>query len=264
MAYDYGEIALGFATLSKLVETKLAAEYETGRIKGTEYADVFNQLMQEILKLSFDSPLKDSQKELADAQVVDQQYVTQNIRPGELAKIECDTRLCESKISLTDSQKSLTDAQTADQEYVTANIRPHEAQLKEKELDLMAAKIDLEEAQVDLANKELLLKDKEIELAQQKILLMQKDVDYKDAQIRFTDRQIVGFDDNLKQKMLDTQMNAWGIMYSSGLLDQVPGIIAGCVVDGLYRNMAEGAGVPVTGNCSNTTTRDCKNADKKK
>ena len=257
MAYDYGEVALGFATLSKLVETKLAGEYESGRIKGTEYADVFNQLMQEILKLSFDSPLKDSQKELVDAQVVDQQYVTQNIRPGELAKIECDTRLCESKISLTD-------AQTADQEYVTTNIRPHEAQLKEKELELMAAKIDLEEAQVDLANKELLLKDKEIELAQQKILLMQKDADYKDAQIRFTDRQIVGFDDNLKQKMLDTQMNAWGIMYSSGLLDQVPGIIAGCVVDGLYRNMAEGAGVPIEGDCSNTTTRDRKNANKKK
>ena len=184
MAYDYGEVALGFATLSKLVETKLSAEYETGRIKGTEYADVFNQLMQEILRLSFDSPLKDSQKELADAQVADQVYVTQNIRPAELAEIECKTRLCE--------------AQTADQEYVTENIRPHEAQLKEKELDLMAAKIDLTAAQVDIAEKELLLKQKEIDLAQEKITLMQKDADYKDAQIRFTDRQIIGFDDNLK------------------------------------------------------------------
>ncbi len=244
MAYDLGNVALTFAALSKMVDAKLAAEYETGRIKGTEYADVFNKLMQQILQLSFESPIKESQKALVDAQTTDQDYVTRSIRPEELRKIQCDIQLCEANTSLVD-------AKTADQEYVTQNIRPIEMDLKQQELEIAETKNDIAL--------------EELEIARQKLILMQKDVDYKDAQIAFTNRQTEGFDDNKKQKMLEIQMNAWAMMFSSGLLDQVPHVINSCAVDGLYSLMAQEVGAPTSGSgCATPVTRECVEQKKKR
>lgn len=47
-------------------------------------------------------------------------------------------------------------------------------------------------------------------------------------------RQRQGFDDNKNQKLLETQMNSWGLMFSSGLLTQKPAIIESDEVSILY------------------------------
>ncbi len=99
------------------------------------------------------------------------------------------------------------------------------------------------------------LKEKQIEDIQASIDLkkaQQEKVDYEVAnvlpkQVEFTERQIEGFDDNKKQKMLDIQMNAWAMMFSSGLLDQVPGVINGDNVSDLYCMMENEVGVPDSG-----------------
>jgi hypothetical protein len=50
-------------------------------------------------------------------------------------------------------------------------------------------------------------------------------------------------------------MNAWGMMFSSGLLDQVPSVIAGCWVDSLYVDMANDLGITPSGNCVGANSR---------
>ena len=70
----------------------------------------------------------------------------------------------------------------------------------------------------------------------------------KDAQVEFTKRQTEGFDDNKKQKMLDIQMNAWAMMFSSGLLSEVPNIITADKVTNLYCMLEDEIGMPDSGN----------------
>ncbi len=63
------------------------------------------------------------------------------------------------------------------------------------------------------------------------------------AQVDFTVRQTEGFDDNKNQKLLEIQMNAWAMMYSSGLMTDmenggVPRIINDDEVSDLYDLMS--------------------------
>lgn len=51
------------------------------------------------------------------------------------------------------------------------------------------------------------------------------------------ERQIVGFDDNKYQKLFDTQMSAWGLMFSSGMLTTKPEIIDSDSVSDLYNQL---------------------------
>jgi hypothetical protein len=78
--------------------------------------------------------------------------------------------------------------------------------------------------------------DKQMQLsdAEEALKLAQKDVAV---------RQKEGFDDNMQQKMLDIQMNAWAMVYSAGQYNDAPDIIANKEVDILYCNMKDRAGI---------------------
>ena len=67
-----------------------------------------------------------------------------------------------------------------------------------------------------------------------------------DEQILMTQRQTEGFDDNKEQKMLEAQLNAWAMMFSSGLLEDMPTVISNDEVTKLYCQMADKLGIPCT------------------
>jgi hypothetical protein len=71
----------------------------------------------------------------------------------------------------------------------------------------------------------------------------QPSIDLMNAQKEVYLRQKTGFDDNAKQKMLETQLNSWGLMFSSGMLETAPGIITNDKVSALYQDMATHLGV---------------------
>jgi len=71
----------------------------------------------------------------------------------------------------------------------------------------------------------------------------QPSVNLMNAQKDVYVRQKDGFDDNAKQKMLEVQLNAWGLMFSSGMLDTSPGIITNDSVSTLYANMKTNLGM---------------------
>ena len=61
-----------------------------------------------------------------------------------------------------------------------------------------------------------------------------KDLEVKQANIDLLNRQKEGFDDNKHQKLFEAQMNAWALMFSSGLLTTKPQIISNDSASALY------------------------------
>jgi len=67
-----------------------------------------------------------------------------------------------------------------------------------------------------------------------------KNEEVLEAQRLLYDRQREGFDDNKYQKLFETQMNSWGLMFSSGLLTQKPAIISSDKASELYNELTSG------------------------
>jgi len=242
--YDMRQVIVNFQLLAGQIKQELDQQFDDGRIKGTEYADVFNKLMGQALNHAFDSPLRDQQvlemqyrAELVKAQKDDQKYVTDNLRPLEKQKLTCEIELCHAQVDLTN-------AQAADQEYITTNVRPIELNIKQEELDIAREKVELARIETQIAQESLEIKRIELDIAREKLELAKQDAILKEAQVRLTNRQIQGFDDNKAQKLFDSQINSWAMMFSSGLLDQVPSIISGDKVSQLYCKLAGEIGVP--------------------
>ena len=64
-----------------------------------------------------------------------------------------------------------------------------------------------------------------------------KDLEVKQANIDLLNRQREGFDDNKYQKLFEAQMNAWALMFSSGLLTTKPEIISNDSASALYNTL---------------------------
>ena len=100
--------------------------------------------------------------------------------------------------------------------------------------DTLAKEIELKQAQIDKINA-----DKELINAQLLAYAEQqaKDLAVKQANIDLLNRQKDGFDDNKHQKLFEAQMNAWALMFSSGLLTTKPSIISNDSASTLYNTL---------------------------
>lgn len=85
--------------------------------------------------------------------------------------------------------------------------------------DQIAKDLDLKQAQIDKLNDDKLTSAKQRDLYQ---------------------RQIEGFDDNKYQKLFESQLSSWGLMFSSGMLTEKPSIITGDKVSQLYTKLTTG------------------------
>lgn len=108
---------------------------------------------------------------------------------------------------------------------------------EEQKADFIAKRqpsVDLLEAQEEevIASKDLKVQQKSDLAAKQ-----QPSIDLINAQEEVYIRQKAGFDDNAKQKMFEAQLNSWGLMFSSGMIEQAPAIITNDAARTLYNNM---------------------------
>ena len=115
------------------------------------------------------------------------------------------------------------------------DIAVQELAIKQKEADIKAYELtNILPATVEKLQEEVdLLQTQDLELSQNGA----KDRAMKDAQTALYVRQTAGFDDNKNQKLFEAQLNSWGLMYSSGTLTDVPGIISNDAVSTLYTNL---------------------------
>ena len=100
--------------------------------------------------------------------------------------------------------------------------------------DTLAKELELKQAQIAKINAERDLVNAQIAAfgAQQA-----KDLEVKQANIDLLNRQREGFDDNKYQKLFEAQMNAWALMFSSGLLTDKPTIISNDSASALYNTL---------------------------
>ena len=96
-----------------------------------------------------------------------------------------------------------------------------------KELELKQAQIAKINAERDLVNAQLAAFGEQ----------QAKDLLVKQANIDLLNRQKEGFDDNKYQKLFEAQMNAWALMFSSGLLTTQPSIISNDSASALYNTL---------------------------
>jgi len=57
-------------------------------------------------------------------------------------------------------------------------------------------------------------------------------------------RQIQGFDENKNQKLFEAQLNSWGLMFSSGMMENIPSIITNDELSKLYCKINNGTWTP--------------------
>jgi len=99
---------------------------------------------------------------------------------------------------------------------------------------------------VKLANCDLIKEQEKKVVAEKNLVIQQeKKVKYETdnvlpEQVKLTTRQKEGFDDNIRQKLFEAQMNAWAMMFSSGLLESMPCFIASDEASNLYKGILDG------------------------
>ncbi len=200
-----------FTTLSTALKTELDLQFTNRRIIGSEYANAYTQLMDTVLKLAYGDQLTQAQIAQSEAQVdsISREII---IKETQSAK---DLLVKQSGIDFQSEQKN--DLAEKRQSYIDLV----DAQKTSQEAD---ASVKSAQA-ADISSK-----------TQPSISLMA-------AQEEVYLRQKTGFDDNAKQKMLEVQLNAWGLMFSSGMLETSPGIITNDSVSTLYANMKTNLGM---------------------
>ena len=87
---------------------------------------------------------------------------------------------------------------------------------------------------------EYAMEDKELLVKQAQITKLADDQLTASKQRDLYQRQIEGFDDNKYQKLFESQLSSWGLMFSSGMLTEKPSIITGDEVSKLYTKLTTG------------------------
>ena len=122
-------------------------------------------------------------------------------------------------------------------DQIIKDLELKQAQIDATETDTLikqeqsAKEIEAKQAQIDVALEEKRLKSAQADAYP---LQAEKDALVKQANIDLLNRQKEGFDDNKYQKLFEAQMNAWALMFSSGLLETKPSIISNDSASTLY------------------------------
>lgn len=197
-----------FDVLVRMVNENLKIQYDEGRIKATDYAEAYIAGLQTCITEAMN-------------------YIMQK---DNLMK---DIEVKQANINLTNRQADNLLKDNALKEANLLLIAEQKANLL-KDLEVKEAGILLTTQQIANLLKDADLKEANKELVTQQKTALIKDDAVKDANISLLNRQQAGFDDNKNQKLFEAQMNAWALMFSSGILEDKPTIIRNDAVSALY------------------------------
>jgi len=98
--YDLTQVRDVFKQLTDDIKADLDYQYRQGRLKGTDYANVYTQLMQTALQLSFEAPIREQQVlEIASKRAVNDARVTVELNTA--TKVARETSLVQAQIERT-------------------------------------------------------------------------------------------------------------------------------------------------------------------
>ena len=130
--------------------------------------------------------------------------------------------------------------QTALQAWLQKGVAEADIALKLAEIPLKGKDLTLKEEEINLAKAELSLKGKQLETMTAQLALLSKQGDSEEAKRDLYRRQIEGFDEDYKQKILKIMMDSWAVGFSvskdSFQASGIPATMQKTTIDDLYNS----------------------------
>ena len=130
--------------------------------------------------------------------------------------------------------------QAALQAWLQKGVAEADIALKLAEIPLKGKDLILKEEQINLAKAELSLKGKQLETMTAQLALLSKQGDSEEAKRDLYRRQIEGFDEDYKQKILKIMMDSWAVGFSvskdSFQASGIPATMQKTTIDDLYNS----------------------------
>ena len=188
-----------FDKLIEAVNSNIKIQFDEGRIKDSDYANVYLGSMQSVIAQSM-------------------QYLLQE------KVVEADIALKEKQLEKIDEEIDLLQTQDASEQVNRYNAG-------DKMLAEAVTKYGYLGATISTDGKVTLGTRSTTEGS------TNKQDDVLEAQKYLYTRQTEGFDDNKNQKLFEAQLNSWALMYSSGLLTEIPDIISTDETSAIYNTL---------------------------
>ena len=202
---------------------------EKGEIKGTDRARVVSETISQMAinltntSLSTALAWQAQEKELALKK--EELEVRLDVLQKEIDKADEDARLAKESVRLAQA-KRIREYGDATLDMDGNVIALSDEGLVYEQEQLVKKQIEQGTAAIGKLNDDLLT------AAKQRLNV--------EKQTELYQRQKEGFDDNKYQKLFESQLNAWGLMFSSGMLTEKPSIITGDKVSQLYTKLTSG------------------------
>lgn len=182
-----------FDRLIEVMAENLRIQYDNGRIVGQDFAKVYSEVFQKTLELGTTLTIsaKDLELKAAEAQ-----------RQAEMIDLQ------KLQLKLDIRAKNLQNLALKEQIY---NARADRI-LKEYQAKVAMGQLALLQQQ----SNELVAKTA---LTREQMLMTKIQTENVAEQTRLYERQRLGFDDNILNKLTEFQMNNYSMMYSSGMID---------------------------------------------
>ena len=202
---------------------------EKGEIKGTDRARVISETISQmavnLTNTSLTTALAWQAQEKELALKKEELEVRLDILQKEVEKAKEDARLAKESVRLAQAKRI--------REYGDATFDLDGNVIAFSDEGLVYEQEQLVKKQIEQGTATLTKMADDLQTAAKQRLNVEK-------QTELYQRQIGGFDDNKYQKLFESQINAWGLMFSSGMLTEKPSIITGDKVSQLYAQLTSG------------------------
>ena len=206
---------------------------EKGEIKGTDRAravsETISQMAVNLTNTTLTTALAWQAQEKELALKKEELEVRLEILQKEVDKAKEDARLAKESVRLAQAKRI--------REYGDATFDPDGNVIALSDEGLVYEQEQLVKKQIEQGTATLTKMGDDLQTAAKQRLNVEK-------QTELYQRQIGGFDDNKYQKLFESQINAWGLMFSSGMLTEKPSIITGDKVSQLYAQLTSGIVTP--------------------
>ena len=206
---------------------------EKGEIKGTDRARVvsetISQMAVNLTNTSLSTALAWQAQEKELALKKKELEVRLDVLQNEVEKSKEDIKLAKESVRLAQAKRI--------REYGDATIDPNGNVIALSNEGLVYEQEQLVKKQIEQGTATLTKMADDLQTAAKQRLNVEK-------QTELYQRQKEGFDDNKYQKLFESQINAWGLMFSSGMLTEKPSIITGDKVSQLYTQLTSGIVTP--------------------
>ena len=206
---------------------------EKGEIKGTDRARVVSETISQmainLTNTSLTTALAWQAQEKELALKKEELEVRLDILQKEVDKAKEDARLAKESVRLAQAKRI--------REYGDATFDKDGNVIALSDEGLVYEQEQLVKKQIEQGTATLTKMTDDLQTAAKQRLNVEK-------QTELYQRQKEGFDDNKYQKLFESQINAWGLMFSSGMLTEKPSIITGDKVSQLYAQLTSGIVTP--------------------